>query len=410
MKIAMYVGSWPPGAAATGIVTYAGQLVPALRRLGNEVFVIAGQVNEAHADPHVIDLRRFLPAPTLLGRAISKLASARSAFHAVSSAIASATEYLVARHGVQVFEMEESFGWTALTSRRGHVPVVVRLHGPWFMTGKYNDPGDNDPFHRNRVELEGRAIVAADLVSANCMDTLRLVRQHYGAELPGARIVPTPLDAAADRDAWDVHSCDRDTILFVGRFDRLKGGDLVLRVFERLARDNPRLRLTFVGPDNGIVAETGETLRFEAFMQQNFPAWVRERIDYRGRLDHGDVMSIRKRHYLTLIAARFDTFGYMLLESMSVGCPLVTTAVGGIPEVIADRKNGLLVPPQDEDAMVAACRSLLEDATLAARLGWQARADCRERYGSEIVARQMVELYQCAIGRFEQRKRTARPE
>jgi glycosyltransferase involved in cell wall biosynthesis len=91
----------------------------------------------------------------------------------------------------------------------------------------------------------------------------------------------------------------------------------------------------------------------------------------------------------------------MLLEPMSIGCPLVTTSVGGIPEVIKNNHNGILVPSQDVDAMVDACKRLLDDPGLASRLGRQAWIDCRDNHGSETVARQTLAAYQEAIDSFD---------
>ena len=118
-------------------------------------------------------------------------------------------------------------------------------------------------------------------------------------------------------------------------------------------------------------------------------------------MSHADVMSLRTKHFATLIAAQYDTMGYMLLEPMSLGCPLVTTAVGGIPEVIKDGRNGLLVPSGDVNAIVVACRRLLEDHELAARLGRQAWLDCRDSYAPEVVAKQTVGVHQEAIDAFK---------
>ena len=93
--------------------------------------------------------------------------------------------------------------------------------------------------------------------------------------------------------------------------------------------------------------------------------------------------------------------GYMLLEPMSLGCPLVATAVGGIPEVIKHQHNGLLVPSEDVNGLGAACRNLLEDHGLAARLGRQAWLDCNEYYSPEVVAKQTAAAYQEAIDAFK---------
>ena len=65
MKIALLVPSWPPGFSANGIVTYASQLVPALRRLGHEVFVLTACKATGDDDPYTIDLRGFVSPPSL---------------------------------------------------------------------------------------------------------------------------------------------------------------------------------------------------------------------------------------------------------------------------------------------------------------------------------------------------------
>ena len=134
-------------------------------------------------------------------------------------------------------------------------------------------------------------------------------------------------------------------------FDKVKGGDLVLRAFGQLAPAFPRLKLTFIGPDRGLETVEGKKLSFHEFVHKNIPEGVRSRIDFRGRVSHAEVMALRTKHFITIIAARYDTQGYMMMEAMSCGCPIVAAAVGGIPEFIKDQRNGLLVPSQDVDAI-----------------------------------------------------------
>lgn len=398
MKIAFYVPKWPAGSAANGIVTYASHLVPALRKLGHEVFVLT--IEAGHDDPHTIDLQKFWPAPSRWRLAMSKLAPSRASFDEGSSALAAAVRHLLSRHPLDVLEIEESFGWSHAVSRANLLPVTVRLHGPWFLTGRFNDPGSERPEFRRRAEFEGRGIRSAHYVTANCMETLQSVRSHYGAALTNSRIIPTPINAAAEEDTWAAQNRSNDSLLFVGRFDRLKGGDLVLRAFARLAAGDPALRLTFVGPDRGLREDDGRVLHFDEFVRQNFPESIRAQIDFRGRMDHAELMALRTGRFATLSAAQYDTMGYMILETISLGCPLVSTAVGGIPEFIKDGRNGLLVPTQDADAMARACRRLLDDPALAERLGRQAWQDCRDLYGTANVARQTVAGYEAAIAAF----------
>jgi glycosyltransferase involved in cell wall biosynthesis len=117
-------------------------------------------------------------------------------------------------------------------------------------------------------------------------------------------------------------------------------------------------------------------------------------------MKHSDVMSLRLKHFASIIASQYEIMPYSVLEPMSLGSPLIATAVGGIPELIQDQRNGLLVPSQDTKAMVAACRMLLDDRGLAARLGRQGWCDCRNFYDPENIAKQTIATYENAIEQF----------
>ena len=401
MKIAIFVPAWPPGLTANGIVTYASHLVPALRRLGHEVFVITPNKKLADDDPYTIDLHSFSSPPSVISQAMWNLAPATANFEATASPIARAIQYLIEKHKINVFEIEESFGWSFAVSRLNLLPVVVRLHGPWFLYNRFGDLEDASAINRRRQKWEGRGIKHAQFVTANCMETLQAAKTFYDLNLTRARVIPTPINAAPQTETWNLTTCNENSLLFVGRFDRLKGGDLVVRAFAQLAESNQQLHLTFIGPDKGIKEADGSIYDFNHFVRANFPEWFRSRIEFRGLMTHADVMSLRTKHFATIIAAQYDTMGYMLLEPMSLGCPLVATAVGGIPEVIENQRNGLLVPSQDVNAMASACRTLLNDPTLAVRLGRQAWLDCRDLYSPDTVANQTAAVYEEAIKEFE---------
>jgi glycosyltransferase involved in cell wall biosynthesis len=400
MKIAIYVPSWPPGSIANGIVTYASQLVPALRRLGHEVFVLTADEAPDCKDPYTVDVRNFSSRRNFWHSAMFRLAPATAAFNTASSAIATALGELHNKHELDVFEIEESFGWNYLITRLNILPVVVRLHGPWFLTSRFNDADDRTKLYRFRQEWEGRGIRHAHLVTSPSVAVLEAAKKHYRLDLAKSRVIPNPLDAASQEKIWSIETCDHDSILFVGRFDKLKGGDLVLRAFGKIAPAYPKLKLIFVGPDRGITGPNNELLTFEHFVRRNLSESRQSRIQFRGQMDHPDVMSLRTTSLCTIIASQHENMPYSVLEAMSLGCPLVVTAVGGIPEVIKDQRNGLTVPSQDEEAMISACRKLLDNHALAARLGRQAWRDCRELYDPETVAKQTIGAYREAIEIF----------
>jgi glycosyltransferase involved in cell wall biosynthesis len=394
MKIAFYVPSWPPGSVANGIVTYAAELVPALRRLGHEVHVLTSHLVADAPDGYTTDLSKIPVRRSPWARAASRVFRDRHAFDVMAERLADALKELKARHGIDVLEIEESYGWSLRLADANLVPVVVRLHGPWFLNGRFDRATKGSD--QTRTDLEGRAIDAATLVTAPTADVLGRVRSRYNLDLSLARVIPNPINVDCDTVAWQLSACDTERILYVGRFDRRKGGDIVLRAFAALADSYPDLRLSFVGPDGGI-CQDGARLSFEQFVHENLPPPCRARIDFYGELPHREVMKLRHEHFFTIVASQFEILPYAVLEAMSLGCAVIASAVGGIPELITHERNGLLFESQDVAQLVSACRRLLDNPALASSLGSQARKDCIASFNPRQAALRTISAYEVAI-------------
>ena len=83
-----------------------------------------------------------------------------------------------------------------------------------------------------------------------------------------------------------------------------------------------------------------------------------------------------------------------LLEAMAAGLPVVATAVGGLPEVVTDGENGLLIPPRDAEALAGSLERLLTDPAFARELGENARKHVREHYSLDRLGREINEIYE----------------
>jgi glycosyltransferase involved in cell wall biosynthesis len=400
MKIAIRVPSWPPGSVPNGIVTYASYLVPALRGLGHEVFVLARRKMTEDDDPHTIDLQRYASNLTLWQRAAYRFIPHFAQFRVPTARIISAVNELIIKHRIDVLEMEDTFGWSFAISRLNLLPVVVRLHGPWFATGRFEANRDSASNIRREV-LEGKGIQWAHYVTAPTAEVLAAVKARYGLSLPASTVIANPIKAYETSMSWNIRTCNHHTFLFVGRFDERKGGDLVLRAFVELGRMMPEVRLLFVGPDKGIRTSSGLVVSYEHFVRANVPEALRSRIEFCGPLGHADVMELRTKCFATIFPSRYEVAPYAILEAMSLGCPLVATSVGGIPEVIQNRRSGLLISPENEKAIAAACRDLITNPDLAAKLGHRAWLDCRERYEPMLIAKQTIAAYEQAIDAFK---------
>jgi D-inositol-3-phosphate glycosyltransferase len=85
-----------------------------------------------------------------------------------------------------------------------------------------------------------------------------------------------------------------------------------------------------------------------------------------------------------------ETFGLVLIEAMAMEKPVVATSTGGVPEIVEDGRDGLLVPPRDEKALAEAIVLLLEDASLRNTLSRHARRDAMRRFDSSRCVDELV--------------------
>jgi len=388
MKIALFVPSQPSGGGANGIITYASQIVPALRQLGHEVYILTPQMYGSIEDRYAVNLSQFNPGTS---RQLWSKFRGHGPNDLIEYRLKAALQKLKCSVGIDVLEIEESFGWSAALSAADIVPVVVRLHGPWFLTGAFDSQAGLD----ERVRREGLGISSASVVTSPSMAGLDAVRRRYGLALGNATVIPNPVEPASSGAEWKLESCDRDRILFVGRFDLLKGADLVLRAFQRLSARYPTLRLTFAGPDKGV-SEGDERLSIEQFIQRHMPE-AQSRIDYLGLVRANDLLRLRQQHLFTIVASRFEMFSYAVAEAMALGCPIVASSAGAIPELISDRATGLLFESGDIASLVEQCETLLTDHALLIRLGRAAKQFSESQLAPLLLAKKTESVYKMAL-------------
>jgi glycosyltransferase involved in cell wall biosynthesis len=100
-----------------------------------------------------------------------------------------------------------------------------------------------------------------------------------------------------------------------------------------------------------------------------------------------------------VLSSRWEGMPNALLEAMACGIPCVATRVSGSEDIISDGINGLLVEPEQPDAMAQALRRIIEDVLFAQRLGQEGRATVVRDYQLSAVVEQCLELYRCVLER-----------
>lgn len=384
LRIGLLTPAWPGTATANGIASATAHLAQGLEAIGHEVTILTGMIDGAHRHPRVVQLAPlpFSLPERLAGRFFSDMGlrgvNIRKLILGVQQAISD--------HGIEVLLMEESYGWAGAVRAVVAIPVVATLHGPqWLHRVTPTRPRRGPDARRERWEQAGLQRVSA--IISPSRDVLDRTRAEWGLpDVPTTVIGNAVALPTLDRPA--AQSTD-PRLLFIGRFDRIKGADILLDAFARVAATHPAARLTFVGPDSGILQPDGSRLHLSQALAR-LPAATRDRIEVLGHRTRDEISELRRHHPITLIASRYETFGVALIEALAAGSAVVATRAGGCAEILRDGETGLLVPSEDAAAMAEACLRLLADPALALRLGQSARADVEVRFTPEVIAREVA--------------------
>lgn len=379
VHVGLFSPALPSRGLSNGIVTYVRIMRDALRSLGHSVTVVDPEQIE-FSDGTIADL----PKSTGLKCRIQTLAEAwngretSTAF--VRVRILEAFRALKAA-GVQVVEIEESWGWAGRIVGRG-LPIVMRLHGPHTLARETASRGWLD---RRREASELKAFQSVQAVSSPSASVLQTMVEAGGkAQL--TRVIHNPMHLP--REQWSLKQSHPDQILFVGRFDLLKGADIVIRAFAKAVEKRPSLRLVMVGPDRGL----GGAVRFQEFVL-SIPSEAREKIDFLGEQSPQRISQLRLQSALAIVGSRYETFAYTIFEAQALGMPLLMTDTLGPRGMITDGVDGRIVPVADPAAMAEAITQMVDDPASLARMGAAGRNMVGERMDPRRIAQQTVELY-----------------
>jgi glycosyltransferase involved in cell wall biosynthesis len=386
MHIAFMTPSWPGIEKPNGVTTAVLYQVQGLRDLGHKVTVLSLDSPDG-SDPSVLTLPPHRRTPVVMGIrrwiGIPGLGSDVNAWRIVA-----ALRHAVIEHGAEAIFMEESYGYCGLVQDAVPVPVVATLHGPWLLHhGMHNLRRTWADRARIRDEMLG--VQRCRAVMAPSHDVLQRMAEAIPA-LPRWRAVirnPMPLLEPVDLDRLEPAA--RRSILFVGRFDRHKGGDVMLEAFARLINDGADALLSFVGSDPGILCTDGSH-RHLGEMIASLPDAVQSRIRVLGKRSKDDITSFRRSHGLTVIASRYENLNYTLLESLATGSPTICTAAGGQAEIVTQDETAVMVPPGDPAALAEACAGLLANPDRAARIGAAGRRLIGAAFHPRDIAAQLV--------------------
>lgn len=204
-------------------------------------------------------------------------------------------------------------------------------------------------------------------------------------------IIPNGIDFEhfrQDREPLPEFMDGRSNILFVGRPEKRKGLKYLLRAYIRIKELEPNTRLIVVG--------AGDFSRYERLMEPIGDVVFREYVPYEELPRYH-----RSAHVFCAPNTGNESQGYVLLEAMAAGMPVVASNIEGFAGVITDELDGVLVKPKDSDALAAAIIKLLREPVLRAEIAKRGQAQAAH-YSWDNIARRVLSYYERLVYEHEQ--------
>lgn len=264
----------------------------------------------------------------------------------------------------------------ALIARRSRIPLVLTEHS-------------SHVARRSLGWAETRKARFAYSSAARILPVSRFLLEairSYGIDRP-SEVVPNavdtsiffPPDAAEKRDA-------RRRLLFVGNLEplHLKGFPTLLQALVLLRERQGGWRLDVVG-------DGPERARYAISVTES---GLNEYVTFHGSRPKTAVAQAMREADLLVLPSRIETFGVVAAEALVSGLPVVSTNVGGIPEIV-DEGSGRLVPPDDPVALADALYRVLANLELFDRSAISAAA--RDRYSPGVVGARLTRIYESVL-------------
>ncbi len=386
----------PPDPQAGGVGRYTADLARGLFELGHRVTLITESETPLSRLGLGFEIAGVRPGATEPGWTETPVLASNLAF------AAAVAEYVRARQaGPAPFDAVHATNWGFEgygVAAWGGCPLALMLVTPLeSVMAAEQWPGSVDL--TANLQLDQWTIDAADRV---CAPSSRVVATYARrADWSHRPVYPVALGTVPATGTPRQRRQGR-RLLFVGRLERRKGIDVLLEVLPRLLERHGDWSCEVVGNDT-VPAAPGITFKSRFLSQHAGAAWL-PRIEFAGAVADSELARRYARADLFVAPSRFESFGLIYLEAMQHGVPVVGTAVGGVPEVVSDGVDGLLVPPGEADALAEALDRLMSDHDLRLRLGDAARQSLATRTHLAMAER-MVGEYRAAIAAHAHRSR-----
>lgn len=297
---------------------------------------------------------------------------------------------LILKNKIDVVESPNRAFEGLACSYKKNIPLIVRLHGGILVDKILNL--SQYPFRDRIIQMFEKYLISnANSVTSCSKSISQIVLENYKINIR-IQIIPNPIDLKQFYPLPE--ETNTPMILFVGRFQELKGIFVLAEAIPRVLKEFPKAEFILIGPDSSSKKINGSC---RGYLRNKIKD---KRVIFYEEMSREELIKFYHKSWICVFPSLYDTFPITALEAIACGKAVIATKVGGLAEIIEDKISGLLIPVANAEALTTAIIELLSNGSYRKQLGENAFKRAREYFDLEKIAHNTLKIYQEAIDKF----------
>jgi len=272
------------------------------------------------------------------------------------------------------------------------VPLVLTVHA----TESGRTAGLlSGPFSKGIDATEAWLVSEADRVIV-CSEYMRMeVAGLFGRDPADMCVIPNGIRAAewattVARKRAARRRYGRPLIGYAGRLEPEKGVQTLIEAMPAIRRSFPEARAVIIGTG------TAESELRHGVKRRR----LSDAVTFAGYISDDDLRAVMAASDVAVVPSLYEPFGFVALEAMALGTPLVAARTGGLAAIVADGETGLLFPPGDRAGLADAVVAVLQHPRAARTRAAAGRSEVEERYAWPVIATAALDVYRDAAAEY----------
>lgn len=379
-----------------GICRYTYDLAHAIAELGNDVHIItrSEKNREYEYRDGKVFVHKIISKPMDFLNLSEDMEISRKNLEYSYAACLKLLD-LIDKFGIQIVEVPlwdaEGFAFSLVKN----LPLVVRIETPLFKVAEIQEwKMTKDLKLANWVE--GETVRRANKVIAISKDIGILINNHHNVSGEMIELCPLGIELPDEKLINDQNKHQLN-VLFVGRLEKRKGIETLFRAIPAVLSKFPDAQFNVVGKDTNLSPDGGS---YKKYLLGNLEKEYHKNVKFVGYVDNMELRNYYKNCDLFVAPSLYESFGLIFLEAMALRRPVVGCNIGGIPEIVENDNDGILIQPDNENELSGAIIKLLEDDELRIRMGENGRKKVENKFSTIKMAEKTYSIYKNILDRY----------